>query len=193
MQVNLGISNGISIKDDKIKDAKTNAQSSEDTAANHDLSALEQANAQVISQLEISLSTQNAKENPQIVIFKAAINKINDLLADEMGPNATQAAISNPSDFTPEATANRIVSLSTGFFPLFKEQHPEMAEAEALGTFMKLIRSGVDQGFNEAKDILQGLQVWQDSVSDNANKTYDLIQKGFDDFEAQYKQPSSDR
>ena len=139
-----------------------------------------QLNASIIqASLDVSI---NAKNEPLTLLLKSAINGINDLLKPEFGENAIQAAASQ--DNTPEGTAGRIVSLSTGFFEAFKKQHAGENEADVLKKFMDTIRSGFEQGYKEASNILQGLGVLNGNIADSISKTYELVQKGYADFEA---------
>ena len=139
-----------------------------------------QLNTSIIkATLEVSISTQN---EPLALLLKSAITGINELLEPEFGPNAIQNAVGQ--DNTPEGTAGRIVSLSTGFFEAFKQQHAGEDEATVLEKFMATIRSGFEQGYNEARDILQGLRVLDGDIASNIEKTYALVQQGYAEFEA---------
>lgn len=139
-----------------------------------------QLNTSIIqATLEVSISTQN---EPLALLLKSAITGINELLEPEFGPNAIQNADSQ--DNTPEGTAGRIVSLSTGFFEAFKQQHAGEDKATVLEKFMATIRSGFEQGYNEARDILQGLRVLNGDIASNIEKTYALVQQGYAEFEA---------
>jgi hypothetical protein len=129
--------------------------------------------------VDVSISSGN---EPLALLLQSAIAGINDLLEPEFGKNAIQNAASQ--DNTPEGTAGRIVSLSTGFFDAFKQQHPGEAEADVLKNFMATIRSGFEQGFKEASDILQGMNVLNGDIASNIDKTYELVQQGYADFEA---------
>ncbi|HNT35160.1 MAG TPA: DUF5610 domain-containing protein, partial [bacterium] len=60
-------------------------------------------------------------------------------------------------DTSPEATAQRIVDFATAFLGAYKEQHPELGDVEALEEFMELIRGAIDEGFAQAKDIIDSL------------------------------------
>lgn len=145
-----------------------------------------QLNTSIIqATLEVSISTQN---EPLALLLKSAITGINELLEPEFGPNAIQNAVSQ--DNTPEGTAGRIVSLSTGFFEAFKQQHAGEDEATVLEKFMATIRSGFEQGYNEARDILQGLRVLNGDIASNIEKTYALVQQGYAEFEAARSSPS---
>ena len=49
---------------------------------------------------------------------------------------------------------------------------------EALVKFTDIISGGIAQGFAEARDILDGLQVLEGDIASNIDKTYDLVQTG---------------
>lgn len=126
----------------------------------------------------------NSKDNPNSVLFQRAIDAINKELEPTLGKNAAQNAFDSGIDFSPEATAERIVSFATSFFPLFQQNHEGEGNSleSQLDDFINLVGGGVDKGFGEAKDILTGLDVFNGDVEENANQTYDLIYEGFDKF-----------
>lgn len=126
----------------------------------------------------------NSKDNPNSTLFKRAIDAINKELEPTLGKNAAQKAYDSGIDFSPEATAERIVSFATSFFPLYQQNHQgeDASLEQQLDDFISLVGGGVDKGFGEAKDILTGLDVFKGEVEENANKTYDLIYEGFDKF-----------
>lgn len=131
----------------------------------------------VQSSLTVSLNTQN---DPLALVLKSALTGINEALAPQYGENAIQNAVGQ--DNTPEGTASRIVSLSTGFYDAYKKQHPGEDDTATAKKFLETIRGGVEQGFKEAKDILGGLNVLNGDIASNVDKTYALVQKGLDDF-----------
>ena len=45
-----------------------------------------------------------------------------------------------------------------------------------------MIGGGIDQGFKEARDILNSLGVLEGEIADNIDKTYELVQTGLQDF-----------
>lgn len=108
--------------------------------------------------------------------FKAAIEGINDALKETLGDNAIQNTYDSGLDMSPEATAERIVSLSTAFFGSYQQQHPELSQEEALTQFIDIISRGINTGFAEARNILSGLHVLEGDIADNINLTYDLVQ-----------------
>ena len=165
---------GVAGKDDKVKTEGATAQMSV-----NDRSKL-QLNAAILqASMNVSISSQN---DPLALVYKSAITSINEALQADFGDNAVQNAASQ--DNSAEATANRIVSLSTGFFEAFKKQNPGMDNDAALEKFMGTISGGMEKGFSEARDILKGLNVLQGDIAGNIDKTYELVQKGYADFVA---------
>jgi hypothetical protein len=148
------------------------------TAAGSAAAAKAQMNAGIL-QASVAVSLQAGNQS-QALLFRNAIDHINELLAPEFGPDAIAAQAGE--DHSPEATAARIVSLSTGFFEAYAEQHPDQEVGEAAKNFIDLIRGGFEKGFAEAKGILQGLQIFGGDVESGVMKTYELVQKGYDDF-----------
>ncbi len=137
-----------------------------------------------VSIVQASLSVSIASGNdPLALVYKTALTSINEeLKASGYGDDALQNAVQQ--DNTPEGTANRIVTLSTAFYDTFRKQDSGRDEAAALKRFLDALRSSVDQGFKEAREILTSLQVLQGSVASNIDKTHELVMQGFNEFEA---------
>lgn len=142
----------------------------------------EQLNTTIMqAHYEVSLKT---KDNPNTLLFKNAIEAINKELEPTLGKNAAQKAFESGIDFSPEAVAERIVGFATAFFPLYQGNHKNEPLEKQLNDFIDLVGGGVDKGFGEAKDILDGLGVFEGEVEENANTTYDLIFEGFEKFKS---------
>jgi len=143
-----------------------------------------QMNAQILaSAVEVSVS---AGDQPLSLVLKAALEGINEALKETMGDNAIQKGYDAGLDVTPEATAGRIVSLSTAFFGKYQEMHSDMSQEEALTSFTDIISGGIDKGFAEARDILDGLGVLEGDIATNIDKTYALVQDGLKSFVENY-------
>lgn len=132
-------------------------------------------------QAHINISI-GAKTNPMYLLLKTALEGINEALKASMGPDAAQKIHDSGVDVSPEATAGRIVSLSTAFFARYQEQNPDMELEEQIDNFLSIIGGGVDQGFAEAREILDGFGILEGGLESNINKTYDLIFEGFAKF-----------
>jgi hypothetical protein len=138
-------------------------------------------NVSILESAQVSLG---AKDQPLVLLLRTAIDKINESLAPELGEDAIQKAVDSGLDTSPEATAERIVSLSTAFFDAYQEQNPTQDDAVALEKFMATIGSGIDKGFEEARNILEGLNVLDGQIASDIDETYSLVQEKLAAFEA---------
>jgi hypothetical protein len=136
------------------------------------------------SNYDVNLSIKN---EPLSLVYKTAIDAINEELKDDFGDNSIQKGYQQGLDVSPEATAGRIVSFSTGLFSLYQKQHPELDELQQVEKFIDIIGGGINTGFTEAKDILDGLGVLEGEIAENIDKTYDLVQQGLQDFRAKFE------
>ena len=138
-------------------------------------------------------SDKSAANNPMQLLFKTAIEEINKQLEPIFGKNAAQSAYESNLDVSPEATAQRIVEGSTAFFNAFKEQNSELSEEDALNEFLNVISSGIDKGFEEARDILDSLSVLEGDIATNVDLTYGLVQQGLTNFKEQFLADFADK
>jgi len=132
---------------------------------------------------DVSISTKN---EPLALVYKAAIEGINKELETELGEDAIEKGYESGLDVSPEATAERILSFSIGLFPLYQQQHPQLSEQEQADKFVSIISGGIDTGFSEAREILDGLGVLEGEIAENIDKTYDIIQDGLATFLEKY-------
>jgi len=138
-----------------------------------------QNSAIVHSQMEVSLKTGNKS---LALLYKTALSAINEALDPTLKTEPVKLAYDNQIDVSPEATADRIVSLATGFFNAFQQQNTSLTQKESLDTFMSIIRGGIDQGFSDARDILESLSVLDGNIATDIDSTYELVQVGLKDF-----------
>jgi hypothetical protein len=145
-----------------------------------------ESNARLLaSALDSTISVGN---NQQALVLKTAIEGINEALQETLGDNAIQNTVDSGLDVSPEATAERIVSLSTAFFGAYQDANPDLSQEEALTAFIDVIGGGIQQGFTEARDILEGLSVLEGDIATNIDSTYDLVQAGLSAFVASFNQ-----
>lgn len=144
------------------------------------VSQKKQLNAAIIeSTLEFSNSIG---DKPLSLVLKTALQGINEALKADGVETTVEDAYESGIDFSPEATAERIVAFSTKFFSAYQEQNPELSEEESLTSFVDVIKGGIEQGFGEAKEILEGLKVLEGDIANNIDKTYELVQQGLQSF-----------
>lgn len=147
-------------------------------AAYQDMRPKDDLNAGIVATMDVNIS---AGKDAQGLVWRAALDKINELLAGGTGENVLQKA-ADEQDNSAEATAKRILDGATAFYDAYAKQHPDKDLETLAKDFTELVRGGFEKGFNEAKDILKGLKVLEGDVESGIQKTYDLVSKGFDDF-----------
>src|SRR5450830_912251 len=148
----------------------------------------QQLNASILqASLEVSISSQN---DPLSLVYKSAIENLNDILKPELGDNAIQKA--STQDNSPEATAGRILSFIKSAYAMYSQNNKDDDQGASLDKFMSLIQTGVDLGFKEARNILSGLDVLNGDIASNIDKTYELLKKGMADFVDSIKNPPAD-
>ncbi|AAN53824.2 DUF5610 domain-containing protein [Shewanella oneidensis MR-1] len=146
---------------------------------------------QAILSAQEDVSLKSGDES-MTLLYRAAIEAINEELAPAMGENAIQTAYDNGVDTSPEATADRIVSFATQFFSVHQQQNSNMSLDEQLDSFMNIIGGAIDNGFKEARDILSGLKVLQGDIADGVDKTYGLVQEGLQAFRDSFNKKSNE-
>lgn len=149
---------------------QSNKQVAEPTLAQKQKASL---NASLVEATQVSIGAQ---DQSLALLLNTAIDKINEALAPGLGEDAIQKVADSGLDVSPEATAERIVSLSTAFFSAFKEQNPEEDDSLSLENFLDTIRAGIDEGFESARGILESLNVLEGDIASNIDETYDLVQ-----------------
>jgi len=142
-------------------------------------------NRQILEAQE-SLSLRSGNQSLQLTL-RAAIDAINEHLAPEIGPNAIERAQETGLDVSPEATAERIVSLTTGMFSRYQDIHGEMDTSTQAQNFVDIIRGGIEQGFAEAREILDGLGVLEGDIATNIDRTFSLVEEGLQSFLERFK------
>ncbi|NLF25939.1 MAG: DUF5610 domain-containing protein [Deltaproteobacteria bacterium] len=116
---------------------------------------------------------------------RRVIEKLNELLQPNL-PGGVQSL--NPDEWTPEATADRIVTQVTALFSVYAKRHSNLEGEELLNGFMDTIRSGVDQGYGEAFEILGSLGAFEfEGVQSGVEKTKSLIEQKLSEYEAKMR------
>lgn len=143
-----------------------------------------QLNAAILqSAIDQSNKTSSSiKDQPLALVLKTALQGINDALKEIEPTQSLQQSYESEVDFSPEATAERIVTFSTNFFNAYQEQHPELDPQQARDTFADLMLEGVEEGIGEAKDILKALSVLEGDVEQDIDLTMSFILEGFEKF-----------
>jgi len=118
-----------------------------------------------------SASLGAAADSPARVLNEEILRSLDKVLSANAGAGLDRT--SGADAFTPEKLADRVL----GFIESIVGQQPDEGQRSEL---LEQARAGIEKGFAEARDILDGLGVLEGNIADNVNRTYDLIQSGLD-------------
>ncbi|MBN2340243.1 MAG: DUF5610 domain-containing protein [Deltaproteobacteria bacterium] len=87
------------------------------------------------------------------------------------------------TDWSPEATAERIFRGTTGLFEIWKSQNKDMSEEELIDSFEQVLRNAVDRGASEAIGMIEARGFnEEESVVSTARETISMVHEKFDNF-----------
>lgn len=172
----------------------TQAQTAQKTEQSQSLYQYQrqQLNTQILqASAKVSLTSGN---QAQALFFQSAVTNISerfDFSGASFNFSATQTqsqiyALSwnTNTDTSAQATSERILNFATGFYDAYKTQNQASNKDESTiaQNFVNEIRTGFEKGYNEAKGILESLQVFNGNIKTDIEKTYTLVQNGLDNF-----------
>lgn len=106
---------------------------------------------------------------------KVELNLKLEYTSTSIGYDSSGLKQSASSGYNVEEAAENIASLSTRMFGLYQLQHPDESVEEQLDSFMAEIEKGIAQGFEEATEILNMLEMLNPELSDKILQTKDLV------------------
>ncbi|MGR9115370.1 MAG: DUF5610 domain-containing protein [Gammaproteobacteria bacterium] len=109
-----------------------------------------------------------------------------DTLEKAIGIEGISLKELNPGDFTPQKVADRVLNFVNQALGLMQNSRPDFDR----DAFLSEVKEGIDTGFEEARDILNGLGVLNGQIEDTIGDTYDLIQQGLSKLESGDPSPS---
>ena len=109
-------------------------------------------------------------------------DKLNAMFQEAGMDTTVDSLLQSGVDFSPEATANRIVEFATGFFGQYQANNEGTEEGEQVEGFVAMIKGAVEEGFAGAQEMLEGLGEIDPDVQGGIDKTFDLVMKGIDDW-----------
>ncbi len=117
-------------------------------------------------------------QNSLALVSQTAVVGVNRVLESaELGIPPVQAPTVSESENSPETTAEQVVTAGTIAFGAFQETNPELSLEDQLTQFISLISIGIDEGFAEARSILEAAAVLESENEDSLYATYQLIQE----------------
>ncbi|MCK4842082.1 MAG: DUF5610 domain-containing protein [Methylococcales bacterium] len=174
----------------RVVDIKVSHNKQENDSLGQQISAVSDEknakNPRKMLQSQFNTSILQANINVSEGLYKIVIRAVNDALKADFGDNAIQNVYDSELGVSPEATADRIISMSTAFFPSFRQQNLDLNEEQAAVKFAEIIAGAIDKGFEDARDVLTGLNVLEGDIASNIDTTYNLVQQGLQVFVDSY-------
>ena len=130
----------------------------------------------------LSIGKQVDTVYTQRVLDDALAESFNAAFQEAGMDTTVDSLLGSGMDFSPEATANRIVSFAVGFFGSFQANNSEDAPVDQIDGFTEMIKGAVEQGFAEARDILEGIGDSSPGVASDIDATFNLVMGGIDEF-----------
>lgn len=127
--------------------------------------------------LESAARIIGVNDDPLLLVLNSVIDKLNELLALPSARLAIKKSVDNGLKNTSTMMAEHIVSVATDAYNAYAEQYPDDDVSELLNQYVETVSSAIERGFNEAKDILVGLDVLQGRVADDIDAAFKLIQE----------------
>lgn len=119
-----------------------------------------------------------ASENPTELLFKTIVEGVNEVLGDDTIQGSFDAEV----DVTPEAVAQKIVTLAIESYPQYVAENSDVPAADVANSFFGRVTEGVSSGADEARGVLAGLNVVDEEVASAIDATYDAIIQGVQSF-----------
>jgi len=82
---------------------------------------------------------------------------------------------------SPENTAKRIDTFTTGFFSAYLDNHTDTSKDDNVNNFVSMMNDAIQKGFDQAEGILGSFDKLGE-IGENIKKTFELVQKGMEDF-----------
>ena len=122
------------------------------------------------------------------VLQDSMADKLNAAFAAAGMDTTVDILLQSGTNFSPQATAQRIVNFSTSFFGSFKQNHADEAGQSQASDFAAMIKGAIEEGFASAQDILFGLGEISPDIQARINETFELTMQGIKSFLEQQAQ-----
>jgi hypothetical protein len=122
------------------------------------------------------------------VLQDSMADKLNAAFAAAGMDTTVDSLQQSATDFSPQATAQRIVNFSTSFFGSFQQNHADEAGQSQASNFAAMIKGAIEEGFASAQDILVGLGEIAPDIQAAIDETFGLTMQGINSFVEQQSQ-----
>ena len=129
------------------------------------------------------LSPQDARSfSSQLVVERFSLSITMRTQTSVPTPEIDQIS---PLDFSAEATAERIFSFSISLFGIYQAQNPDESAESALANFEQLVHDAIDEGFGEARNMLEDLGRLDEQTTEFLDEIHSIVLLLMDEFFAQ--------
>jgi hypothetical protein len=126
----------------------------------------------------LSLSPEYARNfSSQLLVEQISLR-----IAARIETVSIAAEESMPQDFSAEATATRVFEFSTSFFGVYQRQNPGESLESASAGFEQLIRDAIDEGFGEARDVLDQLGRLDTQITGFVDEIFSILDSLLDEY-----------
>jgi hypothetical protein len=125
------------------------------------------------------------------LIQQTLFGKVSARIEEMLNTQGLSLSDAEGQDWSPEAVSQRIVDFTTGFYGMFKQQHPEMSDEEVVSAFESLVRGAVDDGSGQAMNVLTG-QGMDGHVKGVVSETMQLVHSKLDEYFASLREQLSE-
>jgi len=125
-------------------------------------------------------SRSTVATDPTELILKSAMDKINEVFKPYLGDGAIQRAAASGQDMSPQGVADSILSFATQLIGRAEAAQGDRPKAEQSSReqMFSSVKTGVEQGFMQARDILESMQALKGDTKETVNNTHTLLQDG---------------
>jgi hypothetical protein len=127
----------------------------------------------------ISLQVMN---DPLQLVYKAVTSKMQEGL--RITPTTDHNQLVADLELTPEITAHKLASYSALLYAMYSSQDSSTDTTKLVHGFSKILRSAIEEGFEEARKILTDLRILDQETDRSVSITYTLTQKYLIDLRA---------
>ncbi|HIG53625.1 MAG TPA: hypothetical protein EYG11_09215 [Candidatus Latescibacteria bacterium] len=122
------------------------------------------------------------------VLQDSMADKLNAAFAAAGMDTTVDSLQQSGTNFSPQATAQRIVDFSTSFFGSFQQNHADEAGQSQASDFAAMIKGAIEEGFASAQNILVGLGEIAPDIQAGIDETFELTMQGINSFVEQQSQ-----
>lgn len=153
------------------------------TAVKTQLTAPKKNETASVSPLDVvEVGTQVDADFISKVLQDSLEERLNSAL-ESAGVDSTVAELlSGGMDFSPQATAGRIVNFAVSFYGAYQLNNQGEEGATQLAGFVDLIKGAVKEGFAGAQELLNGFGEMSEEAQGDIDETFELTIKGIDEF-----------